>query len=65
MTLPLVFQNVSSSGFQSEIQVGSFELIEISLSKRMKPPSVEGFALRRHGGAFVLGRPQPGGHNAK
>src|ERR1700761_5018362 len=28
VTLPLVSQKVGSSGFQSEIQVGSFELIE-------------------------------------
>src|ERR1700681_3017305 len=32
MTLPLEFQNVSSSGFQSEIQVGSCVLIRWFLS---------------------------------
>src|SRR5436309_2752019 len=47
MTLPLVFQNVSSSGFQSEIQVGSFGLIGDFLSKRAQ--------------WRALGRPQIGG----
>src|ERR1700680_2463424 len=46
MALPLEFQNVSSSGFQSEIQVGSFWLTGDFLSKR---------AQRR-----TLGRPQFG-----
>src|ERR1700738_837468 len=32
MTLPLEFQNVSSSGFHSEIQVGSCVLIGVFLS---------------------------------
>src|SRR3984957_21039564 len=32
MTWPLEFQNVSSSGFQSEIQVGSWVLIRYFLS---------------------------------
>src|SRR5579863_5852764 len=35
ITLPLVSQKVRSSGFQSEIQLGSFELIfELSLFKQ-------------------------------
>jgi hypothetical protein len=34
MAFPLEFQNVSSSGFQSEIQIGSFWLIGDFLSKR-------------------------------
>src|SRR5712675_976569 len=59
MTLPLEFQNVSFSGFQSEIQVGSFELIEISFSERVEPPS-SGIALPKAWGR-VLGRPQSGG----
>src|SRR3569833_3944845 len=37
--LPLDSQNFSSSGFQSEIQAGSFELIRIPLLNECAPPS--------------------------
>src|ERR1700692_4375426 len=44
-TLPLEFQNVSSSGFQSEIQLGSCLLIRYFLSTVIR-------IARRHGAAF-------------
>src|SRR6202166_2507337 len=44
-TLPLEFQNVSSSGFQSEIQLGSCLLIRYFLSTVIR-------IARRHGGAL-------------
>jgi hypothetical protein len=36
MTLPVVFQNVSSSGFHSEIQLGFCLLIKAFLSERRR-----------------------------
>src|ERR1700755_975746 len=61
MVLPVVFQNVSSSGFHSEIQVEFDLLTEDSLSAAQCP------FVRRHRCAHsqarrrTLGRPQPGG----
>src|SRR5216684_8134285 len=49
MALPLVFQNVSSSGFQSEIQVGFGELIEISFLNKRGIGFLE--ITRKHDGA--------------
>src|ERR1700722_10136395 len=63
VTLPLVSQKVGSSGFQSEIQIGSFEvgsfeigsfeLIEISFVQS----KAHRVAIRGHGNAF---RAKPG-----
>jgi hypothetical protein len=58
VTLPLVSQKVGSSGFQSEIQigsfeVGSFELIEISFVQSR----AHRIAIRGHSNAF---RAKPG-----
>src|ERR1700733_3232164 len=58
MTLPLVFQNVSSSGFQSEIQVGFGVLIGNFLSERVWHRH-RGIALE--GTEARSGRPQSGG----
>src|SRR5260370_2605096 len=58
MTLPLVFQNVSSSGFHSEIQVGFGVLIENFLSERARhlPSGSRSKAWER-----APGRPRSGG----
>src|SRR5579863_2069639 len=53
VTLPLVSQKVGSSGFQSEIQVGSFEFIEISFVQSR----AHRVANRGHGNTF---RAKPG-----
>src|SRR5271168_4285914 len=58
MNLPFEFQNVSSSGFQSEIQVGSFEFIRNFLFSMRAV--VVGRSRPRHGGAFW--EAQSGGH---
>ncbi|OIQ74472.1 hypothetical protein GALL_438740 [mine drainage metagenome] len=46
MTLPFEFQNASSSGFQSEIQVGSFELMRISFSEQASAIALPGMGAR-------------------
>src|SRR5277367_4117952 len=57
--LPVEFQNVSSSGFHSEIQVGLFSRISkvpFLLAVRQMPSRFRREAQRR-----ALGRPQSGG----
>src|SRR3974377_987162 len=51
MNLPLEFQNVSFSGFQSELQVRSLELISRSLYFERRV-SRHGCAFAGHGTAF-------------
>src|SRR5579863_7793905 len=50
-TLPVEFQNVSSSGFHSEIQVGFCSLTGDSFLRLYRPSGVIETACERHGGA--------------
>src|SRR5689334_3967876 len=56
--LPLEFQNASSSGFQSEIQVGSFELIRKFLFDRRAGWRAWERVLERRGRALSVGTGQ-------
>jgi hypothetical protein len=62
--LPVEFQNVSSSGLQSEIQVGLFgvcSLTENSFLRWLNDRSSDVRETGRKARMRTLGRPQPGG----